>query len=396
MSLAGILVSLSAFAAAWPASAQPAEATTESVEQVKEKGIDGIAVPLVSFSSDLGVGYGVVGGMYIYGPGYRPYRHGIAVQGFFTSRGVQSHYVRYDGPGLLGRQTRLDARLELRREIIAPFFGPGNASAPGSSGDPSDRRFAYQRLSPAGWVRLRGHLLGEDHPLQAYAGYSYRQTRVTPYEDSLLEQTRPPGFKGGPTGQIMLGLLWDRRDNEENTARGELLELSLRAAGPDLASSYRFVGITASVRAFWSLRPERLVLAQRLTFDHLAGDVPFFEWPIIGGLNPGEGIGGMSSVRGVPRNRYTGNTKVLSNTELRFTGFQFSLLGTPVKAGALALLDLGRTWHPGVEDGPWYRWHPGVGAGIRLSRRSAVLRFDYAVALEDWRQGVYVTFGQMF
>jgi hypothetical protein len=40
--------------------------------------------------------------------------------------------------------------------------------------------------------------------------------------------------------------------------------------------------------------------------------------------------------------------------------------------------------------------HPGLGAGVRLARRAAVLRFDYALATETWRQGVYVTFGHMF
>src|SRR5688572_6392154 len=83
------------------------------LEARKEQGFDAVGVPLLSFNSDLGFGYGAVGGAYIYGPGYRPYRHGLALQAFFTTRGVQNHWLRYDGPRLIG-SARLEARVEWR------------------------------------------------------------------------------------------------------------------------------------------------------------------------------------------------------------------------------------------------------------------------------------------
>src|SRR5207248_1909557 len=89
---------------------------------------DAIALPVLSYSTDLGLGFGAVGGAYLYEPGYEPYRHAVGAQLFFTSRGGQSHFLRYDGPDLLG-PFRLEARLELKREQQAPYFGPGNRSA---------------------------------------------------------------------------------------------------------------------------------------------------------------------------------------------------------------------------------------------------------------------------
>jgi outer membrane protein assembly factor BamA len=86
----------------------------------------------------------------------------------------------------------------------------------------------------------------------------------------------------------------------------------------------------------------------------------------------------------------------LSNTELRVQAFRFPLLGEPVRVGGLVLFDMGRVWHPGTDNGPWHRVHPGLGAGVRLARRAAVLRLDYALATETWRQGIYVSFGHMF
>ena len=65
--------------------------------------MDGIALPLLSFSSDQGFGYGAVGGMYLYGDGTKtPYAHALSAQVFFSSRGAMNHYLRYDGPQLLG------------------------------------------------------------------------------------------------------------------------------------------------------------------------------------------------------------------------------------------------------------------------------------------------------
>ena len=41
-------------------------------------------------------------------------------------------------------------------------------------------------------------------------------------------------------------------------------------------------------------------------------------------------------------------------------------------------------------------WHPGIGGGLRLSRRAAVVRMDYARSTESGRRRFYPTFGHMF
>ena len=70
-----------------------------------------------------------------------------------------------------------------------------------------------------------------------------------------------------------------------------------------------------------------------MAFDYQFGEVPFFEWGTVGGLSAAEGIGGQSSVRGVPRLRFGGNVKVFSNTELRFYVWDFPLLGQRTRVG---------------------------------------------------------------
>lgn len=362
--------------------------------RAEEKTYDAIAIPLVSFNTDQGFGYGAVGGAYFYAPGYTPYRHAIGLQVFATTTGVQNHYLRYDGPRLLG-PFRLEARFEYRRELQAPFFGAGNLSAPEFDGDLRDPRFNYDRFAPGLWVRLRGRPWGDDSPFEVYGGLAYRVTTVGTEDGSMLQELRPRGVDGGQTSQLLLGVIWDTRDDEADATTGGSEELGIRASARGVLSGYSYVGFTAVERRYFALT-ERLVFAQRVFFDALFGEVPFFEWPNLGGVAYAEGVGGLSSVRGVPRNRFAGNVKLVSNTELRMHLGQFQLLGAPIRYGAVTFFDIGRVWHPEVEDGPWHAWHPGFGAGARLARRAAVIRFDWAISPETWRSSVYVTFGHIF
>ena len=360
----------------------------------KESGVDAIALPLVSFNSDHGFGYGGVGGMYLYAPGKAPYAHALGAQVFFSSRGVQNHYLRYDGPQLLGPM-RVEGRLEYRRELHSPFFGAGNKSAPDFRGDENDPRYNFDKGAPGFWVRLRGRPCGDTHPLQSYVGYGWRHTSVDVYETSMLGQEQPLGIEGGSTGQLLAGVLWDTRDDESDPTVGGVEELALRVSGSATGSRYHYAGITLSERRYLKLS-SRLTLAHRLTLDMLFGDVPFFEWSNTGGVNVTEGIGGMSSVRGIERNRFSGNIKAFSNTELRFQAANLKVFGQDMRVGAVVFMDFGRVWHPGVPDGKWYEWHPGIGGGVRLARRAAVIRMDYARSTESGKQRFYLTFGHMF
>jgi hypothetical protein len=389
--------------------AEAGSATTAEAERAQEEGtggagasgtrprsFDALGVPLLSYNSDLGWGIGLVGGGYYYAQGYTPYRHALAAQTFFTTEGVQNHWLRYDGPDLLGK-ARLEVRAEFRRELLAPFYGVGNLSGAGfEEGVSEERLWTFDHFFPGGWARVRTRPGGSGHPMELYGGYGFNWVRVNPYEGSRLQADGPQGLAGGPHARALMGAAWDSRDSEADPTRGGVEELSLRISAPPLGSRYAYGGITLSERRFFSLGTPRLILAQRLVLDVLFGEPPFFEWAQIGGMQGGEGVGGMSSVRGVPRNRYQGNIKAISNTELRFYVFDFPLFGEPVKFGGVVYWDMGRVWHPGVEDGAWHAWHPGVGGGLRLARRAAVVRFDYAVATENLRQGIYVTFGHMF
>ena len=97
-------------------------AETKQEEKKEERRFTGLGVPLLSYNSDFGLGFGAVGGGYFYSPGYEPYRHAFSAQVFITTRGVQNHFLRYDGVNLIGK-LRVEGKLEFRRELLAPYYG---------------------------------------------------------------------------------------------------------------------------------------------------------------------------------------------------------------------------------------------------------------------------------
>jgi hypothetical protein len=378
-----------------PASSPPASPVPE---RAGERGFDLLPLPVLTFNSDTGFGGGLVLSAHVYGKDYRPYRHGLTAQFFVTTSGFQGHYLTWDAPHLLG-PVRLEAHLEFHKDLYAPYYGPGNHTFPGQSLNGPDRSFGYLNVWTWEWIRFRVKPLGDTRPLTLYAGYQYRYFWISPYASSVLAQQSPRGIHGGRDGSVFAGILWDRRDDEQNTRRGYLVQFGGRMARHGTASLFDYQGLTFGTRLFWSLGTPRLVLALRGEADHLWGDLPFWEWNQLGGISSIEGLGGLDTVRGVPRNRYGGNTKVLGNVELRWATVQIPWGPAPVEIGLLGFIDTGRVWQPGQPDGKFFdsnEWHSGTGGGLRIARRAAVIRADFGVDLETGRTGVYVAFGQLF
>ena len=371
--------------------------TPDPVE--KKKSTSYVLVPLVNYSSDLGFGFGVAGEIFFYGEDAAKtragYSHLLQAQVMFTTGGVQSHFLTYDGPHLLG-PVRLEAHVEFNKDLYAPFYGPGNQAFAGIQPDPGQKFDSYEAVFPVAFLRLRFHPLGEGTSLEPYIEYRYQTTQVDPYAASVLTLRNPLGIKGGKTGQIMVGLFNDTRDAETNTTSGGLEEIAFAGSGGPFASDYTFVDVTVSERRFFRLGTRRLVLGLRAVVDTLVGQVPFFEWSHVGGIADTEGMGGINSVRGLVRNRYTGNVKVFGNAELRFLPVSFEAFGSDIDVGGVIFYDIGRVWHPGVTDGPADLWHPAFGGGLRFVRGDTVIRLDYARDIQLHHMGFYFAFGQMF
>lgn len=392
-------------------------------------------LPLISYSTDEGIGYGARVQLIDHGAGeQKPYRYAITGQFFLTTKDIASHSLAVDAPAFLGSRNRFEVGFDWAYYRFFPYFGLGNTSVyhqpfdtcanrdalagdpDHCPGNPEFRGLRYYRYNqetlPRIKLNVRRDLAGE---WKLFTGYRFRRTRIAPlYGKGDLGQRdvsqmildaqagRLTGYDGSNpsasfvrrTAELTFGLVYDTRDNEPAPTQGMFHEASLRGAAHPLGSEFDYWGANLNLRAYQWLFWRDLVVAGRVLFDAAGGDVPFFLLGTTGGLGGPDGIGGDSSVRGLMAYRLQGKVKLLLNSELRWR-----FLSIPhFDFGVAGALDAGRVWSAlgTAEGGPLMI---GSAAGLRVAwNKNFVIRFDYGIGIsEPYADGnVYLTFDEMF
>jgi outer membrane protein assembly factor BamA len=201
---------------------------------------------------------------------------------------------------------------------------------------------------------------------------------------------------------LNLGLLFDTRDHEFTPTRGTFTELSVRSS-PGVQQDLRYAAFALNTAWYKALVGEYLSFAIRGAADVIVGDAPFYELTRFGALQPRDGPGGGWSLRGVPRQRYSGKVKLIQNLELRSLFWRFNVGKSRFVVGAVAFLDAARIWADlrgtqlaGVNvDGGTFK--VGTGGGLRVRwGETLVIRFDGAYSPTEKTPGFYVDIGHVF
>lgn len=449
--LAGLLLApLSALAESPAAAESPAVAGQPAEDRLSTPPVDPLSgrrptgwalqgLPIVNYNTDLGLGYGAQVMLVDRADGtYDPYRALISLQIYFTTANIFSHRLVVDLPRLLHTPWRLDVDFRYSQFKFNPYYGLGNQSeyVPAQSscedrgalaanpdecpGNPEFLGLRYHsydvRSLPRLFVNLRYELSPE---WMFFTGYRLRLEQVylgyTAPED--LGQSRPsllaedmaagllPGFANRladplwlRTSEVVVGLLYDTRDIEASPTRGMYHELTLRGAAGFMGSQFNYWGGFLNSRVYLPVVPgyARLVAALRGLVDITVGEVPFTLFPVFGGLQTGEAIGGRDSVRGVLRNRYQGPAKVVLNGELRWTPLTLLPWNQQFDIGFVAFVDAGRVWRDlSFTDGGGFT--SGAGGGLRIAwNREFIVRLDLGVGLTEPTTGFYLEFNQVF
>ena len=343
-------------------------------------GLRPTAIPLLNFSSDDGTGYGLRATLYEYDGRTIPYRRKYSAQLFFTSGGRWVHHLSMDTPRFRGGDDRFEMALLFEKEDFANYYG--------ALTDAEARRLGrdqktFQRTLPSielRWIRRLGPRSTGPAPWGLGLGGRLSRAGITPNATagSILAEAAPPGIDGGVLGQVNASLRYDTRDDYNDTSTGLLEELLLEYGGGG------YNGITARFEHRHFAAPlAGLVVAHRLALDWTAGELPFYEWPEVGGGD---------TVRGLVRGRDRGRRRVLLNGELRWRGMRLSAREN-MYLGAIAFADAGRVLGggPGSAIG---RWRHGLGMGLRGRWQSTVVRADWGRA--GGATGLYLTFAHMF
>jgi hypothetical protein len=419
-------------------------------------------LPAVSYDIDLGFGFGALVTLAKFKPGYAPYRWRLEILGNATVKNTpgigatfpfHEDYIKGDFPGLWKGRLRINAQFRFRKFSNQGWYGLGNGSEnpkaweqfeSGSAEYREARRYnQYDRIYP--YLEFNNRIIVWDSPkagppfavssrtpgmipahkrrLEVLVGASYLYNIIKPYPNSKLAEdlaVRETDTADGATLRdtmrgvtdhsvlsLNLGLLYDTRDHEYVPTHGSFSELSLRVS-PGVDQKLAFAQLFVGTSFFQPIAGEFLVVASRVAFDWLFGNVPFYELANFGVLVQRDGPGGSWSVRGVPRQRYFGKQKAVANLELRSMFWRFNIKSQRFGLGALAFIDAGRVWTDyetirlaGMDvDSTFdslFGLKLGVGGGLRITwGETLVIRADPAWSPTDKNFGFYVDIGQMF
>ncbi|MCP4919054.1 MAG: BamA/TamA family outer membrane protein [Proteobacteria bacterium] len=357
-----------------------AEDVAEAVPEPDGRGWAAYALPLLSYDSNLLLGYGGFGQVVIEDPtGEAPYRASVELQLYWTTGGYKNHYVRFDLPNLAGSKFRW--RVESRRIswTRAPYYGVGS-DRPREDGLPA----AYDLYCQERWLvktQLRYEIVND---LEVLFMADWHREVVDTYPNSRLAEDEPLGFEGGDYSWVALGVVHDTRTEEIDPYDGYALDGSVRLAHPLLGSDFQVWGVNLRARG-WRRVHERVVLAGQVMGDVRFGDEPFFNQAYAGGMGYGV-VGGRWILKGLAEERYRGDGMVFLMPELRWTFWTPTFRKMDMRWMAVPFVDMARIWAWGD---PWTGLDPKVtgGAGLRINFKDLiVLRADFGVGFDEYAQ----------
>lgn len=359
-------------------------------------------VPALNFDADEGFGYGAILAFYGYAPGSTAYRWTLQPTLFLTTEGRRDYTLFYDRPSSNGNPWRITAYGGREQQLATPYYGVGNDTPYDPSIERGSTRYFYRygrdRIRATGDLQrslgtraLRG-LVG--------AGVSTDRINLTPFDSgsTLLEHelagTTPAN---GHTNYLRAGITWDTRDREIGTHSGTWADVLVQRVDSRLGASSNYTRWTAAARHYQPLGA-RVTLANRLLLQNTIGDAPFY---VLGEIQttqkPQTGLGGSSTIRGLPKDRYLGKGVLVSNNELRWRAVDFTFRGRPSVLELSGFVDAGRVWSGGVDLGTATQdLHAGYGGGLRVGLgNSFVIATDVGHSAQA-AAPIYIGLGYLF
>jgi hypothetical protein len=328
------------------------------------------ALPILMYDTDIGVGYGAK----FFSLSFAKRGESLDLTVFNSSKGERWYRGVLSWPDRELRQGKLyplalDVTVDYDKWIKSSFFGIGNDSRF------ADREFYTKKslefsiaLSRSFTTRLIGQL-----------GVRFKTTRIDNFESGsrllqLPSELHPKLFQ---FSSVIANLRFDTRDSFTNPSRGVVLQGEIESALDRATDNVSFTRVLFSAAHYSVLFYPKTVLALRAQAQYLAGtDLP------VQVLLP---IGGGSTLRGSPQDRFLDKTAAVANAEVRYPIYK--------RLGGTVALDAGRVW-ASPRQMSLRNWMTNPAVGLRFYMDTFVLRVDVGLGKET--TGLSFNFGQAF
>ncbi|MBK9646265.1 MAG: hypothetical protein IPO67_14120 [Deltaproteobacteria bacterium] len=180
-----------------------------------------LALPLVSYDSNLRLGLGAFGQVILPDPsGETPYRANLSTQLLFTTGGYQNHFLRADLPALGGSRWRLMVTARRVAWTRAPYYGLGPESARSEEAE-------HDLWEQSRWLLRADARAGLPGPFEVFGALNVQREGVSADPEARLSQEQPLGFEGGRLVWLGVGVIYEGRDDEINPHKGLAADLSV-------------------------------------------------------------------------------------------------------------------------------------------------------------------------
>jgi hypothetical protein len=413
-----------------------------SDEDYRKKKEDGYftGLPLANYDSNTGFGFGARA--YYFQDGkrtdplfaYSPYEYRTFAQLFFSTGGLQFHWLDFDAPALFGSPWRLRSQTIYERNTNENYFGIDERAIPlRFTGAPNRTYKTYSSYQsaldqkradgtayslynqfllerPGQLLTLERSLLGgilrTQFGLTLTHGNFYDYTGKKLDNGAVEAKTRfredcdthaIVGCNGGWDNSLRVGLVFDTRDFEPDPNKGIYADLAADFGTKGLGSEYDYSRTMLAVRGYYSpiAKWADVVLAARGVYEVQSQGTPFFSMDTFPFTeDPRNGMGGLRSLRGYKQDRFVGHVMAMSNFEIRYTFAETVILKQRFGFGVVPFLDFGRVFNS-MRETSLNHWTRSEGGGLRIIWNLAtVIMVDYGISEED--TGLYINFGHIF
>ena len=342
-------------------------------KQMVKKGWNVAPSPSLGYNSDTGFQLGVMCDLFDYGDGsiYPGYRHKANVNISWSTRNQIKLHLFYDSKYLIPKVRFTTAATYILAQMY-PFMGFNGAVSPYydhlASGKKQQHRVAMYNIQrhmiramfdfqgniytnkfrwAAGisywWYDIRDISLKKrgEYVYDSFSANSYLVETQRINYPSLWRLYQKAGLirsseaNGGHHIELKVGLVYDSREHEADPTRGIWAELYAYGS-PDILngrgkSGYHYLKLAAHFRQYAPLLSDKIVFAYHLAYQgKLVGNAPYYTLQNINAIYLtqmiSDGLGSISTVRGVPYNSVIGDGYVWANIEMRFKIFSFRFI----------------------------------------------------------------------
>jgi outer membrane protein assembly factor BamA len=327
-------------------------------------------LPILMYDTDIGFGYG--GKVFLLH--YFGKRESFDIILFNSTKGERWYRFVFSIPDFELRQGKryplaVDVVVDYDKWIKSSFFGIG------AHADANQREYFTREPFEISAAASRGF----SETFVGQGGLRYKSIRQYNFSDKSRLKQLPPVLNAGTVryASVFLSLRYDKRNSFINPSNGIVVQGEFEHAPALIDSEVSFSRSTVQIMKYVPLRGNGLILATRAVAQHIDGaDLP------VQLLLP---IGGGSTLRGFPQDRYLDRLSLVANAEVRFRIYR--------RLGGVAGIDAGRV-ASSIEDvrlSDWV-WSPVV--GLRYHFDTFIVRVDTGFSNESF--GLYFNFGHIF